>query len=89
MGPGVLDKLVLRFNHVFWDRDIDWFNYIASIENRYDWTQTLNLYKFIKEPILVMFNCEPSAIRHSEESDEELLASGLGVLQTMFPQINL
>ena len=38
LGAGGLDKLVLRFDHVFWDRDVDWFNYIAPEDLRYDWT---------------------------------------------------
>ncbi len=65
MGAGVLDKLVLKFDKVFWDPDADWLNYISPASERYDWTQTLNLYKFTKEPVLVMFNCEPSAKRHA------------------------
>ena len=45
----------------------------------------MNLYKFTKEPILVMFNCEPSAHRHAKDTDAELLASAMSVLRKMFP----
>lgn len=38
MGSGVLDKLILRFREVFWQKDIDWFNFIAAKDKRYDWT---------------------------------------------------
>jgi hypothetical protein len=49
----------------------------------------LNLYKFTKEPILVMFNCEPSAHRHAKDTDAELLASAMSVLRKMFPEVDL
>ena len=38
-----MDKLVLEFDEVFWDEDTDWFNFVGE---NYEWTQTLNLYKF-------------------------------------------
>ncbi len=38
LGSGLLDKLVLKFNHVFWDSDVDWFNYVAEAPHFYDWT---------------------------------------------------
>ena len=49
----------------------------------------MNLYKFTKEPILVMFNCEPSAHRHAKDTDAELLASAMSVLRKMFPEVDL
>ena len=72
MGPGVLDKLILHFSEVFWNPDIDWFNYISDEENYYDWTQTFNAYKFTGEPVLIMFNCEKSAHKFASFTDEEL-----------------
>lgn len=67
LGSGVLDKLIIRFSKVFWNPESDWFNFIS--ETPYEWTQTLNLYKFTKEPILIMFNCERSAHKFSRLSD--------------------
>jgi monoamine oxidase len=32
----VLDKLILRFDEVFWNKECDWFNFIS--ENPYEWT---------------------------------------------------
>jgi monoamine oxidase len=36
LGSGVLDKLILRFDEVFWNKECDWFNFIS--ENPYEWT---------------------------------------------------
>ncbi len=86
LGTGLLDKLVLKFNDVFWDKEVDWFNYVSDIP--YEWTQTLNLYKFTKEPILVMFNCEPSGLIMGKKTDEEILDSAFNVLKKIFPTID-
>jgi hypothetical protein len=81
LGSGVLDKLVLKFNHVFWETDLNWFNYMPQNPSEYyDWTQTLNLYKFNNQPILVMFNSERSAHKFALMSDEEVLENALKVL---------
>ena len=40
----MLDKLILEFDQVFWDKDYDWFNFVA--ENPGEWAQTLNYYKY-------------------------------------------
>jgi monoamine oxidase len=85
LGSGVLDKLVLKFNEVFWDAHCDWFNYISQEDRPYNWTQTLNLHKFTGAPILVMFNCEGSAYHFASYTDEEILNSGLEVLKLTFP----
>lgn len=83
LGSGILEKLVIRFDEVFWNKDCDWLNFIS--EEPYEWTQTLNLYKFTGEPILVMFNCERSALKFASLSNEALLEKALSVLAVMFP----
>lgn len=30
LGAGVMDKLVLEFDSVFWDPNLDWLNYISD-----------------------------------------------------------
>ena len=73
---------------MFWNPNCNWFNFIS--EGPYEWTQTLNLFKFTGEPILVMFNCERSGHKFSTFTDEELLADALKVLKIMFPaKLNL
>ena len=44
LGCSLLEKFTIKFDHVFWSKDSDWFNYIS--EEAYEWTQTLNVYKF-------------------------------------------
>lgn len=36
MGSGILEKLVLKFDEVFWNPNLNWLNYIAEVP--YDWT---------------------------------------------------
>lgn len=52
----------------------------------YEWTQTLNVHKFTGEPILVMFNCERSALKFASMNDEEVLESAFKVLEKTFPE---
>jgi hypothetical protein len=31
MGSGLMDKLVIEFEEVFWDKDTDWINYVSEV----------------------------------------------------------
>ena len=33
LGAGLMDKLIIEFDEVFWDRDADWINYCADYDN--------------------------------------------------------
>lgn len=79
-----MDKLILEFDHVFWDENVDWFNFIA--ERAGDWAQTLNIYKYFKRPILMMFNAEPNTYYFEDMSDKEVYECGMKVIRTMFPE---
>lgn len=35
LGISKMDKLIIEFEHAFWDHDIDWFNYVAETPG--DW----------------------------------------------------
>ena len=83
MGVAQMDKLILEFENVFWDEEVDWFNYIA--ERCGDWCQTLNIYKYFKRPILMMFNAEPNTHNFEDMADEEVLESGMKAIKDMFP----
>ncbi len=56
LGMGVLDKVYLRYDDVFWDGDVTW---IATPENglpKGQFNQWLNLHRYIGEPVIVAFN---------------------------------
>eukprot|EP00347_Sterkiella_histriomuscorum_P023559 403334176 len=83
LGVSQMDKLILEFEEVFWDTDVDWFNHISEIPG--DWAQTLNIYKYMKRPILMMFNGEPNTHNFENMSDEEVYECGMKVIRNMFP----
>lgn len=83
MGMGLLDKLYLRFEEVFWD-DKSW---IFTPENelpRGQFSQWLNLHPYLGEPILIAFNGGSAAYSLAENSDEELLEKALGTLESAY-----
>ena len=61
LGMGVMDKLWLEFSTPFWTNDLntDWIGYISDTPGQ--WVETLNVYKYIKKPVLLMFNIGQSA----------------------------
>jgi hypothetical protein len=56
LGMGVMDKLWLEFPTAFWTNDLnnDWISYVSDIPGQ--WVETLNVFKYIKKPVLLMFN---------------------------------
>ena len=83
LGVAQMDKLILEFEEVFWDKEVDWFNHVSEVPG--DWAQTLNIYKYFKRPILMMFNGEPNTYNFENLSDEEVLESGMKVIRNMYP----
>ncbi len=61
LGMGVMDKLWLEFPSAFWTNDLntDWIGYVSDVPGQ--WVETLNVYKYIKKPVLLMFNIGQSA----------------------------
>jgi hypothetical protein len=35
IGVAQMDKLILEFERVFWDEEVDWFNHVSEIPG--DW----------------------------------------------------
>lgn len=56
LGMGVMEKLWLEFPTAFWTNDLnnDWIAYVNDVPGL--WVESLNIYKYTKKPILVMFN---------------------------------
>ena len=61
LGMGVMDKLWLEFPTAFWSNDLntDWIGYISDVPGQ--WVENLNIYKYTKKPVLLMFNVGASA----------------------------
>ena len=67
---------------MFWDKEADWINYIS--DGNTVWSQSFNLGKYIGKPVLVMFNVGAIAREYSRLSDDEVVASAMLTLKTMY-----
>lgn len=84
MGMGVLDKLYLRFEDVFWDED----TVILTPENgltRGHFNYWVNFHKYLGEPIIMGFNAGKYARVLSTKSDEAFIADALQTLSLAYP----
>ncbi len=61
LGMGVMEKLWLEFPTAFWTNDLnsDWIAYVSDTPGQ--WVESLNVYKYLKKPILLMFNIGQAA----------------------------
>ncbi|MEO1474642.1 MAG: FAD-dependent oxidoreductase, partial [Pseudomonadota bacterium] len=85
LGMGLLDKVYLQFDDVFWDAETTW---IATPENDLPEGQFnlwLNLAKYIDQPIILAFNGGPPARQLAAFSDEEILTKALKTLELAYP----
>ena len=82
LGMGVLDKVVLRFNRVFWDTDADYLNYIAPM--RGDWPEFVNLAPAVQMPLLVALRGANAARDAEGRGDGDLVTDAMRVLRVMY-----
>ncbi len=85
LGMGTLDKLYLRYDEAFWDRDVTW---IITPDNglpQGQFNQWLNLHKLLGEPIIMAFNGGPPALDLAAKPDEEILSRAIATLAAAYP----
>lgn len=80
LGMGLLDKLWLAFDDVFWDPDVDVIN-IVDPENPGAWPFWVNGYKAFGLPVLLGFAGGAAAERNATLTDDELIASAMATLR--------
>lgn len=70
LGMGNMDKLWLLFPSAFWTDELetDWINYVSDKTG--EWVQCLNVYKYLKVPVLLLFNVGDAAISFSTLPDD-------------------
>lgn len=85
LGFGLLDKLYLQFETVFWDRDVTWIELPETGLPRGQFNQWFNLYKFTGAPIILAFNGATPAKDLASLSDTELVSRGLSALARAYP----
>lgn len=82
LGMGVLDKVYVQFDEIFWEPDIDLLGYIGP--DRGHFSEWLNLAKYTGEPILVGFNAASAAETLETMSDQEVVAEAMVALRNMY-----
>lgn len=82
LGMGLLQKLYLGFDSVFWDAGADGIAYVSPDGGA--WSFFLNMHKSTGEPILAGFNGGSAAWAMEDRSDEEMVASAMQVLRTIY-----
>ena len=81
-----MDKLWLEFPEAFWTDDLqnDWINYISDKPGQ--WVQTLNVYKYLQVPVLLMFNIGDTAKEFAGLSDDAVCQSAMEAIRTWYPE---
>lgn len=82
LGMGLLDKVYLRFDEIFWDADVDLIGYVGS-ERGY-FAEWLNLAKYMDEPILLGFNASSAAEELERLPDDQIVEKAMNALRDMY-----
>ncbi len=84
LGMGTLDKVYLKFDTPFWDKDATW---IATPENglpRGQFNGWLNLYHYTGHPVILAFNGGPAALELSSLSDEAIVERAVQAITSAY-----
>jgi monoamine oxidase len=79
---GVFNKIALKFPHIFWPTDRQYFNYLALHSPASAWLY--NYAFFFKAPVLVSFMGGESATAYEQLSDEALIKTLMEPLKALF-----
>jgi monoamine oxidase len=82
LGSGVLNKVVLRFDEVFWDDDVDWIEWIP--DGGPPWVEWVNLARPSGQPVLLAFAAADLGRRVDGWADARAVGSAMSVLRTMY-----
>ena len=85
LGMGLLDRLYLKFDTVFWDEDPIWIVTPETGRPRGQYTYFLNLYALFGMPILLLFHGATPARQLSSLSDDEMVSNAMQVLNAAYP----
>lgn len=91
LGFGDLNKLVLQFDHVFWDDSVDFFGVTppgdvsTTEENRGECFMFWNLHRFSKAPILAALVSGKAARAFEGASPERLTEKAMAALRAVHP----
>ena len=78
---GVLNKVYLLFDDVFWDRDVERLQYVSADSGR--WAENISLFPYTGQPVLAMLNAGTFGTRLEALSDREVVAQAVAALTNM------
>jgi monoamine oxidase len=79
---GLLNKVYLRFDEVFWETETDLLGYISAEKGQ--WAEWLNIYKYTGQPILLAFNAATYGRAIERLADEEIVAGAMATLRQIY-----
>jgi len=82
LNMGVLNKVYMRFPHVFWDAESDWIDYVPLIKG--EWSDFLNLAPVTNEAILMAFNAGDYGEATERFSDAQIIGDAMKTLRAMY-----
>jgi len=81
LGMGLLNKAYLRFNKVFWPKELDWLEYLSPDAGR--WAEWVSFAK-IGAPVLLGFHAADRAREVETWTDQAVIADAMKALKAMF-----
>ncbi|UTT62519.1 flavin monoamine oxidase family protein [Microcella humidisoli] len=84
LGMGVLNKVFLQFDEVFWDDSVDWIG-IVPPEGADPWVDWVTVGRAGGVPVLLGFAAGDLGRRVDVMTDEQALASALRTLRSAYP----
>jgi monoamine oxidase len=85
MGMGTLDKLYLKFEEPFWDKDATIILTPDTGLPKGQFNYWVNFHKYLGGPITMGFNSGRSAVALSKKSDEDFINDALNTLAIAYP----
>lgn len=81
LHPGLMNKLVLRFPHAFWQQDAAWISEMADDQ---DFTTWFSLHTALGAPILVNFQVGTFARHVEQRPDAQLIRQAMIALRRLY-----
>lgn len=82
LGVGLLDKLWLSFDEVFWNPDVDVISWVDPAGSG-EWGFWVNGMRAFGRPVLLAFAAGDAARANAERDDEEVVARAMAALRSM------
>ncbi|MEM8859877.1 MAG: FAD-dependent oxidoreductase, partial [Chloroflexota bacterium] len=84
LGMGTLDKIYLKFDEVFWDKEPHLLITPFTDYEKGQFNNWINLYALFGEPVLVAFNGGPAALALASESDEVVVQRAFNTIRRAY-----